>query len=387
MSARGFEGDTGSRVEERTVMRSRRAGSVAVLAALVVSGAFAAAPLEHVVRQGETVGELAQRYDVTINEIASANALDDPDVVRVGQRLAIPGLTSLVDAVPVAATGNVDDGDAGGAPASSEGPASLEHTVAAGETLEMIARRLGSSVQAIADTNGLADPNRVRTGTRLQIPVAGPPGESVGVATEARIPFVHVVGSGETLAEVAGRYGVTVRAISTANGIGNPNLVSIGRELTIPGVVFDLARLPGFVKPDRRQLAVHFVRSAAQFDISVALAMAVGHQESGWQNGAQSHVGALGIMQLTPATVEFVSLELLGLDAELDPLDPVENITMGCRFLRYLLDQTGGNVQATLAAYNQGLASTRAHGRFNETASFVTNVLLLRDRFREALDR
>lgn len=363
-------------------MRSRRTGTVAVLAALVGSGAFAAAPLEHVVRDGETVGELAQRYDVTVDEIAAANSLTDPDLVLVGQRLAIPGVTSIADAVTVAATSDVAEGIDPREPAISH-----EHTVAAGETLETIARRTGSSVEAIARLNALADPNRVRTGTRLQIPVAALAGAGSGTAAPASIPFVHVVGSGETLAEIAERYGVTVRSISAANGIANPNLVSIGRELTVPGVVFDLARLPGFVNPARRHLAIHFVRSAAMFDVSLALAMAVGHQESGWQNGARSVVGAVGIMQLTPATVEFVSLELLGLDAELDPLDPVENITMGCRFLRYLLDQTGGNVESALAAYNQGLASTRARGRFNETKAFVTNVLLLRDLFRDALDR
>ena len=80
--------------------------------------------------------------------------------------------------------------------------------------------------------------------------------------------------------DTAARYGVTVRAISTANRISNTHVISIGRELTIPGVAFDLARLPGFVKPSRRHLALHFLRSAALFDVSPSLAMAVGHQES-----------------------------------------------------------------------------------------------------------
>jgi hypothetical protein len=75
---------------------------------------------------------------------------------------------------------------------------------------------------------------------------------------------------------------------------------------------------------------------------------------------------------------------LLGRASDLDPGDPVSNIRMGTRFLAYLLDQTGGDVDEALAGYNQGLSSVRQRGLYDETRLFVAGVVVLRDRFAEA---
>ena len=69
--------------------------------------------------------------------------------------------------------------------------------------------------------------------------------------------------------------------------------------------------------------------------------MALAWQESGWQRNKVSSTRAVGVMQLMPDTVEFVSVQLLG-TKPLDPRDPIANIRMGTRFLRYLLDSNGG---------------------------------------------
>jgi soluble lytic murein transglycosylase-like protein len=80
-----------------------------------------------------------------------------------------------------------------------------------------------------------------------------------------------------------------------------------------------------------------------------------------------------------PDTVEFVSVQLLR-TKPLDPRDPVANIRMGTRFLRYLLDSNGGNVDRALASYYQGLRSVRERGPLPETERFVANVKALRGR-------
>jgi hypothetical protein len=53
---------------------------------------------------------------------------------------------------------------------------------------------------------------------------------------------------------------------------------------------------------------------------------------------------------------------------------------MGTRFLRYLLDSNGGNVDRALASYYQGLRSVRERGMLPETKQFVANVKALRGR-------
>jgi soluble lytic murein transglycosylase-like protein len=133
------------------------------------------------------------------------------------------------------------------------------------------------------------------------------------------------------------------------------------------------------VPPDRAGLRPAFLRFSRLAGVPSDLAMALAWQESGWQRNKVSSTRAVGVMQLMPDTVDFVSTSLLG-TAPLDPRDPVANIRMGTRFLRYLLDSHGGNLDRALASYYQGLRSVRERGPLDETQRFVANVKALRGR-------
>jgi len=107
------------------------------------------------------------------------------------------------------------------------------HVVGWGETLFSIARRYGTSVDAICAANGIADPTRIYAGQRLTIP------SSNVVSSASSVPAAaggtHVVRSGENLFRIALRYGVTVQALAELNGIYNPGNVVVGQKLVIPG--------------------------------------------------------------------------------------------------------------------------------------------------------
>ena len=94
--------------------------------------------------------------------------------------------------------------------------------------------------------------------------------------------------------------------------------------------------------------------------------------ESGWQPNVVSSVGAFGVMQVTPATWEFVQTVLVG-----HPIARTVDgqIQVGVLFIRHLYREFGGNVRRALAAYNQGPASLRRNGMYRETRRFVANVL------------
>jgi soluble lytic murein transglycosylase len=96
---------------------------------------------------------------------------------------------------------------------------------------------------------------------------------------------------------------------------------------------------------------------------------------------AVSGVGAVGILQLTPATVEFVSQRLLHLEHDLDALDPAANARMGTIYLRRLIDKTDGDLRRALIAYNQGLRSLYRDGPVPAAESYADNVLALRPVF------
>ncbi|MGH9136376.1 MAG: LysM peptidoglycan-binding domain-containing protein [Acidimicrobiales bacterium] len=108
----------------------------------------------------------------------------------------------------------------GGGAMAHTGP----HTVQAGETLSGIAARNGTTVAALAQTNGIANPDLIIAGQVLVLPGSGSSGGGV----------VHVVRPGETLSGIASRYGVLVRDLAGANGITNANLVIAGARLSIP---------------------------------------------------------------------------------------------------------------------------------------------------------
>jgi soluble lytic murein transglycosylase-like protein len=138
------------------------------------------------------------------------------------------------------------------------------------------------------------------------------------------------------------------------------------------------------VPADREYLRPLLIRYAQENGLSADLVMALAWVESSWRKNAVSDVGAVGVMQLMPNTVEFVSKKLLGLRSTLDPRNPTSNVRMGARYLRHLLNQNHGSVRQALIAYNQGLTSLRTNGSYNIAERYADRVLALRPQFRSA---
>jgi LysM repeat protein len=105
------------------------------------------------------------------------------------------------------------------------------HVVQAGETLYSIASRYGVTVEAIMAANDLTNANYIYVGQRLVIPggMDGPARDD-GWGQGGR----HVVQAGETLTSIALRYGTTVGALATANGLNNADYVYVGQVLNVP---------------------------------------------------------------------------------------------------------------------------------------------------------
>jgi LysM repeat protein len=102
------------------------------------------------------------------------------------------------------------------------------HVVQRGETLWSIATRYGTTPQAIASANGLANANYIYAGQRLTIPGGGGGG---AVSTGG----TYTVRAGDTLSSIAARNGTTVNAIIKANGLANANYIYAGQRLVMPG--------------------------------------------------------------------------------------------------------------------------------------------------------
>ena len=97
-------------------------------------------------------------------------------------------------------------------------------------------------------------------------------------------------------------------------------------------------------------------REAAEFDLEPNLVYAIIKTESGFDPQARSHADAMGLMQLTQETFDWILSLYPTEDGSGDIWDPGDNIHCGCALLRLLLDQYG-TVEVALAAYNAGMGN------------------------------
>ena len=127
--------------------------------------------------------------------------------------------------------------------------------------------------------------------------------------------------------------------------------------------------LESTVLVERVPLPAELVRVSNQYNLDPMLVSAVIEVESGFDPSAVSTRGAVGLMQVLPETAALVGFP--------EAADPATNLEAGCRYLAWLLDSFGGDVELALAAYNAGPGAVRRWGTippYRETRAFVARV-------------
>lgn len=118
----------------------------------------------YVVAPGDYLASIARRFNTTVTAIAQANSIANINIIYVGQRLVIPvGGTVPPTAVP----------PTGVPPTATPPPQVSTYTVQPGDTLARIASRFGTTVTALAQLNGITNPNLIYVGQQLRIPGPG----------------------------------------------------------------------------------------------------------------------------------------------------------------------------------------------------------------------
>lgn len=140
----------------------------------------------HVVKQGESIWEVAAKYNTTIDQVVLANALENPDQLLVGEALIIP-------------------------------ERQREYVVQPGDTLYQIAQMNGLTVEQLTEANNITDSEFIYIGDVLFLPQIN-----------------HEIKMGETLWSIATQYGVPITELVQLNNIINPALVYPGEILAIP---------------------------------------------------------------------------------------------------------------------------------------------------------
>jgi len=122
------------------------------------------------------------------------------------------------------------------APSAPEA-AGTEYVVVKGDSLWKIAKKNSVTVKAIEAANPGIDPAKLKIGQKISIPAASSASESTmgmtGSASAAPGQEIYIVKSGDTLSKIAKRYGTTVRAIESENGLSTTH-IKVGEKLKIP---------------------------------------------------------------------------------------------------------------------------------------------------------
>jgi LysM repeat protein len=163
-------------------------------------------PATHTVESGDTLTDLALQFGTTIQALQLVNDLENPNAIRIGQRLTVPPAPSVQE--PVEPT----------------------------QTLREIARARALDPATLAAYNGLG-PERIdrplgREAVLVPIRAGAPNVTAPAAETPSRL--THVVQFGETIVSIAEQWEVDPAALIAANALGDPNLIVVGAELIIP---------------------------------------------------------------------------------------------------------------------------------------------------------
>ena len=343
----------------------------------------ASAPKTYVVAKGDTLWAIANGFHVSVAAIQLANGMADSTLIRIGEALTIPGGVGTVADASAAPSGN---------PAGT-------YVVQSGDTLWSIAQKFGTSVTALSQLNGVANPSLIRLNQPLTIPAGA---TAPVVSTAAQAPSsAYVVVRGDTLSSIASRFGTTVSAVASANALANPSIIRTGQGLIIPGgtptgLVGDTflgrtypvevvaaanvnkATLNAMDVPSRVQMQQLVIDTANAMGVDPALAQAVAYQESGFDMRAASPANAIGCMQVIPTSGEWAS-DLVGRDLNL--LIAQDNVIAGVAILKQLL-RNGAPIETAIAGYYQGERSVRERGLNPDTKKYVASVVALTERFK-----
>lgn len=151
--------------------------------------------------------------------------------------------------------------------------------------------------------------------------------------------------------------------INGQNGLPNSFGLSSPPLASLPNNVAASTSAPAEVDQIIQQVS-------AKYHVEASLIRSIVQHESGFNPLSKSAAGAMGLMQLMPATARGLGVK--------NPYNAQENIEGGVKYFKQLLDQYGGDEKMALAAYNAGPGNVAKYGRippFSETQNYVKKVM------------
>ena len=170
----------------------------------------------YTVKAGDTLGQIAANHQTSVNQLVQLNKLANPNLIYIGQVLTIKQATSVSQSTTATPA----------KPASS-----ATYTVKAGDTLSQIAASHGTSYQTLASLNHLSNPNEIYVGQTLKLQATTSTPAQTPTPAASTNQGTYTVKAGDTLSAIAAAHGTSYEALAQANGISNPNEIYVGQTL------------------------------------------------------------------------------------------------------------------------------------------------------------
>ena len=196
-------------------------------------------------------------------------------------------------------------------------------------------------------------------------------------ASEPPVQNTYIVRAGDSFYSIAGSLGISPLLLASENRLKLTTVIVPGQKLTLPAgaTTQSASRVIGSAAPVTSDLVrTSLDHWSAVYGVDPKLARALAWMESGFRSDVVSSAGAVGVMQLLPGTWKWIDEALL---RTVTARTYDGNIRVGVRYLRWLLDEFGGDVRLALAGYYQGAQAVRDRGLFDDTKRYVAIVLKL----------
>jgi membrane-bound lytic murein transglycosylase D len=175
------------------------------------------------VRRGDTLGHIAQKFGTSSRHLKALNNLRSSNLIRVGQRLKLPGAAA---GTPT----RVAVAQAPARPAEQSVGAARFYKVRSGDNLSTIAARHKISLSDLLALNKLNEQSTIRPGQNLRLVHD----EKVTAGgSDNTTPTLHVVRRGDTLSEIATRYGMSTETLAAINDLGSGGIIRVGQEVRL----------------------------------------------------------------------------------------------------------------------------------------------------------
>ena len=216
----------------------------------------------YIVKKGETLWSIAQKYNLSVDLILATNNLANSELISIGQQIEIPSSKSTAPETNIITPLVIDkkNDNMNNNISQPENAEPIVYTIKAGDNLWNISRKYGVSVEVIFDVNNLRDKDSLSLGQKIEIPAIG---GGVSNSNQKQEPTIitYTVVKGDNLWNISQRYDVKMNTIISTNNLKEISRLSIGQKLKLPITNMDIVKAEGYSKDTVAEEIIYYVKN------------------------------------------------------------------------------------------------------------------------------